>query len=78
MYTVHFQSWDSYFRNSSASGGSGYVAPPSLAPLPKNHYPASSMVPALAGAGHSLGGIVDEKLIDDHLAVQAIIRSYQV
>uniref|UniRef100_A0A6M2DTF2 2-oxoglutarate dehydrogenase, mitochondrial n=1 Tax=Xenopsylla cheopis TaxID=163159 RepID=A0A6M2DTF2_XENCH len=75
--SVHV-SWDSYFRNSSVSGGSGYVAPPSLAPLPKNHFPASSMVPALAGTGASLGGIVDEKLIDDHLAVQAIIRSYQI
>lgn len=33
----------------------------------------------LAGAGASpLGGQISEKVIDDHLAVQAIIRSYQV
>lgn len=31
------------------------------------------------GAGTpALGGQVNEKVIDDHLAVQAIIRSYQV
>lgn len=36
------------------------------------------MVPSSgAGAGLSVRS-VDDKLIDDHLAVQAIIRSYQV
>lgn len=38
-----------------------------------------SSLPALGGHGPALtGSRVDDKLIDDHLAVQAIIRSYQV
>ncbi|XP_053676683.1 2-oxoglutarate dehydrogenase complex component E1-like isoform X2 [Anopheles nili] len=73
--SVH-ASWDAYFRNNS------YAAPPSLAPVPKNHVPASqylgSSLPAIAGAGAAVGGRIDDKLIDDHLAVQAIIRSYQI
>jgi 2-oxoglutarate dehydrogenase E1 component len=70
------QSWDAYFRNNS------YSAPPTLAPPLKHHVPASQYggsLPAIGGVGSALsGGRVDEKLIDDHLAVQAIIRSYQV
>lgn len=73
--SVH-ASWDAYFRNNS------YEAPPSLAPIPRNHVSASqylgSAVPALAGAGSAVGTRIDDKLIDDHLAVQAIIRSYQI
>lgn len=54
-----------------------------MAPLPRNHVPASqylgSSLPAAAPLGGGLaGGRIDDKLIDDHLAVQAIIRSYQV
>ncbi|KYB27599.1 putative 2-oxoglutarate dehydrogenase E1 component DHKTD1 homolog, mitochondrial-like Protein [Tribolium castaneum] len=71
--SVH-ASWDSFFRN-SASGGAGYQSPPSLAPLGRNEVPATSFLPALAGVGGT--GAVSEKVIDDHLAVQAIIRSYQ-
>ncbi|KAL3282576.1 hypothetical protein HHI36_005752 [Cryptolaemus montrouzieri] len=70
--SVH-ASWDSFFRN-SASGGIGYQAPPSLAPLGRNEVAATSFLPSLAGAA---GAPVSEKVIDDHLAVQAIIRSYQ-
>lgn len=73
--SVH-ASWDAYFRNNS------YEAPPSLAPVPRNHVPASqylgSAVPALAGGSPAIGTRIDDKLIDDHLAVQAIIRSYQI
>ncbi|XP_062709582.1 2-oxoglutarate dehydrogenase complex component E1 isoform X6 [Aedes albopictus] len=72
--SVH-ASWDAYFRNNS------YEAPPSLAPIPRNHVPASqylgSAVPALASGSSAVGTRIDDKLIDDHLAVQAIIRSYQ-
>lgn len=33
----------------------------------------------MMGGGTALGtGQINEKIIDDHLAVQAIIRSYQV
>ncbi|XP_058835200.1 2-oxoglutarate dehydrogenase complex component E1 isoform X3 [Topomyia yanbarensis] len=72
--SVHV-SWDAYFRNNS------YEAPPSLVSVPRNHVPASqylgSSLPALAGPAGAVGGRIDDKLIDDHLAVQAIIRSYQ-
>lgn len=36
------------------------------------------IVPAGRGGGGLALQSVDDKLIDDHLAVQAIIRSYQV
>ncbi|XP_055629733.1 2-oxoglutarate dehydrogenase complex component E1 isoform X1 [Toxorhynchites rutilus septentrionalis] len=72
--SVH-ASWDAYFRNNS------YDAPPSLAPAPRNHIPVSQYLggslPAVSGASAAVGGRIDDKLIDDHLAVQAIIRSYQ-
>lgn len=76
-----FQSWDSFFRNSSAGAmpGQAYTAPPSLAEPARNTLPFSSVVPMFGGmAMPALGGQVNEKVIDDHLAVQAIIRSYQV
>jgi 2-oxoglutarate dehydrogenase E1 component len=47
-----------------------------LAPLGRNEVPATSFLPALSGIGGA--GAVSDKVIDDHLAVQAIIRSYQV
>uniref|UniRef100_A0A1L8E1Z8 2-oxoglutarate dehydrogenase complex component E1 n=1 Tax=Nyssomyia neivai TaxID=330878 RepID=A0A1L8E1Z8_9DIPT len=70
--SVH-ASWDAYFRNNS------YTAPPSLAPVPKGHV-ALSEIRGLSGLPASLGSAMssDEKVIDDHLAVQAIIRSYQI
>ncbi|CAH0557921.1 unnamed protein product [Brassicogethes aeneus] len=73
--SVH-SSWDSFFRN-SAQGGAGYQAPPSLAPLGKNEVPASALFP-IGGLPSLGGGAISEKVIDDHLAVQAIIRSYQI
>ncbi|XP_014487825.1 PREDICTED: 2-oxoglutarate dehydrogenase, mitochondrial isoform X6 [Dinoponera quadriceps] len=73
--SVHV-SWDSFFRNSTAGAAPGlaYQAPPSLAPS-HNQVPLGALLP--------MGGMqvsqmpVNEKIIDDHLAVQAIIRSYQ-
>lgn len=73
---IFFQSWDSFFRN-SAQGGPGYQAPPSLAPLGKNEISVGALLPMMGGAAAG-SGQVSEKIIDDHLAVQAIIRSYQV
>ncbi|KAF5288848.1 hypothetical protein FQA39_LY03727 [Lamprigera yunnana] len=70
--SVH-ASWDSFFRN-SAQGGRGYQAPPSLSLPGKNEVYLSTSTPLSGGAG----GHVDEKAIDDHLSVQAIIRSYQI
>ncbi|XP_029663288.1 2-oxoglutarate dehydrogenase, mitochondrial isoform X1 [Formica exsecta] len=74
--SVHV-SWDSFFRNSTAGAppGLAYQAPPSLAPC-YNQVPLGTLLPF--GGGPQLGQTpVSEKIIDDHLAVQAIIRSYQ-
>lgn len=50
--------------------------------MPRNHVSASQYIGSSVsggGPGQALSGSrVDDKLIDDHLAVQAIIRSYQV
>lgn len=75
------QSWDSFFRNSTAGAapGQAYQPPPSLAAPGRNQVPVTSIAPYLGGSGAvALGGQINEKVIDDHLAVQAIIRSYQV
>uniref|UniRef100_A0A0A9XM16 2-oxoglutarate dehydrogenase complex component E1 n=1 Tax=Lygus hesperus TaxID=30085 RepID=A0A0A9XM16_LYGHE len=74
--SVH-ASWDAYFRNSAAGAAQAYVPPPSLAGAPKGHVPISALAPFMGG-GAVAGGHVSEKVIDDHLAVQAIIRSYQI
>jgi len=69
--SVH-KSWDAFFRNASqgAQPGQAYQAPPSSPSLVAN---VAGMAPT-----HALTqGAVDTKVIDDHLAVQAIIRSYQ-
>ncbi|XP_020713905.1 2-oxoglutarate dehydrogenase, mitochondrial isoform X2 [Ceratitis capitata] len=64
--SVH-TSWDAYFRSNS------YNAPPDFQPVQRNLVPLSSSINAL-----SSGGAIDSKTIEDHLAVQAIIRSYQI
>ncbi|XP_022173086.1 2-oxoglutarate dehydrogenase, mitochondrial isoform X2 [Myzus persicae] len=72
-------SWDTFFKNCDAGAqpGAAYQAPPSLAPPGKNEVLLSSLLPGGQSAA-AIGGGFSEKLIDDHLAVQAIIRSYQV
>lgn len=67
MWMTRFQSWDAYFRNNT------YCGPPNLAPQQYNTLPVSAYA-GMAG----VGAAPDSKTIDDHLAVQAIIRSYQV
>ncbi|XP_073843851.1 2-oxoglutarate dehydrogenase complex component E1-like isoform X4 [Musca autumnalis] len=64
--SVH-TSWDAYFRNNS------YCGPPNLAPQQYNTLPATAF-----GGMAGVGAAPDSKTIDDHLAVQAIIRSYQI
>ncbi len=65
------QSWDIFFRNANAGAppGSAYQSPPpvgvSLSGL--------SQAQALVGAQPNV-----EKLVEDHLAVQSLIRAYQV
>ncbi|KAM4597494.1 2-oxoglutarate dehydrogenase complex component E1-like [Polymixia lowei] len=69
--SVH-KSWDVFFRNANAGAppGSAYQSPLGLAAgggvaLPQ----ASSLVGAPANV---------EKLVEDHLAVQSLIRAYQI
>ncbi|ODN05664.1 2-oxoglutarate dehydrogenase, mitochondrial [Orchesella cincta] len=79
--SVH-ASWDAFFRQTygGAQPGEAYQRPPNLATPEPNTLPLSAfgagaaLVPS--GAPGALGGPSD-KVIDDHLAVQAIIRSYQ-
>lgn len=78
--SVH-ASWDAFFRNATngAQPGVAYTAPPNLAPYSKNEVPLTSLVPASGGMPSiAAGSPINEKIIDDHLAVQAIIRSYQI
>uniref|UniRef100_A0A0P4Z4B0 2-oxoglutarate dehydrogenase, mitochondrial n=1 Tax=Daphnia magna TaxID=35525 RepID=A0A0P4Z4B0_9CRUS len=77
--SVH-ASWDSFFRNASAGAGPGQVQPRTvvLDRLGKYEIPVTALVPQFTSSGVSTGLPIDEKIIDDHLAVQAIIRSYQI
>uniref|UniRef100_UPI00398ED982 2-oxoglutarate dehydrogenase complex component E1 isoform X4 n=1 Tax=Pristiophorus japonicus TaxID=55135 RepID=UPI00398ED982 len=64
--SVH-KSWDVFFRNANAGAppGTAYQSPPPLASLSN----AQSMVVAQPNV---------DKLVEDHLAVQSLIRAYQV
>ncbi|XP_026751046.1 2-oxoglutarate dehydrogenase complex component E1 isoform X5 [Galleria mellonella] len=78
--SVH-ASWDAFFRNATngAQPGAAYTSPPNLAPYNKNEVPLTALVPTSGGMSSiSAGSPINEKIIDDHLAVQAIIRSYQI
>ncbi|XP_037299477.1 2-oxoglutarate dehydrogenase, mitochondrial isoform X6 [Manduca sexta] len=78
--SVH-ASWDAFFRNATngAQPGAAYTPPPNLAPYNKNEVPLTSLVPTSGGMPSiAAGSPINEKIIDDHLAVQAIIRSYQI
>ncbi|XP_049866076.1 2-oxoglutarate dehydrogenase complex component E1 isoform X2 [Pectinophora gossypiella] len=76
--SVH-ASWDAFFRNATngAQPGAAYTSPPNLAPYNRNEVPLTSLVPSGGMPSIAAGSPINEKIIDDHLAVQAIIRSYQ-
>lgn len=61
------QSWDVFFRNANAGAppGSAYQSPLALSAAPQ--------LSSLVGAQPNV-----EKLVEDHLAVQSLIRAYQV
>nr|XP_020482944.1 2-oxoglutarate dehydrogenase, mitochondrial-like [Labrus bergylta] len=67
---VH-KSWDIFFRNANAGAppGSAYQSPP---PVGGSSQGLTS-IQALVGAQPNV-----EKLVADHLAVQSLIRAYQV
>ncbi|ELU17896.1 hypothetical protein CAPTEDRAFT_171283 [Capitella teleta] len=68
--SVH-KSWDVFFRNASSGlpPGAAYTPPPSIASSVSTSVPQPLPAPPV--------DITTTKNIDDHLAVQAIIRSYQ-
>uniref|UniRef100_A0A667YHW1 2-oxoglutarate dehydrogenase complex component E1 n=1 Tax=Myripristis murdjan TaxID=586833 RepID=A0A667YHW1_9TELE len=69
--SVH-KSWDVFFRNANAGAppGSAYQSPLAMSPAGGVAVPQfSSMVAAQPNV---------EKLVEDHLAVQSLIRAYQV
>jgi len=73
------QSWDVFFRNAQrgAAPGEAYQSPPPMAammPVQPVAWPMMPLPAAPAVTSEQMSG----KVIDDHLAVQAIIRSYQV
>lgn len=76
------QSWDAFFQSTSegAEPGVAYQSPP-LAPLQYVHVPVGSLpgstVTSLTSVPTS-PKYVEPRGIEDHLSVQAIIRSYQV
>ncbi|XP_052786146.1 2-oxoglutarate dehydrogenase complex component E1-like isoform X2 [Mya arenaria] len=75
--TVH-KSWDIYFRQVSqgAAPGTAYVRPPSLAATSMS---APSMTqPAMTSTQLTRKEPITDKIIEDHLSVQTIIRSYQL
>lgn len=77
--SVH-ASWDAFFRNATggAQPGLAYQAPPNIAGIGRNELPLTALLPSGSAASSiAAGSPVNEKIIDDHLAVQAIIRSYQ-
>nr|AAH59621.1 Ogdh protein [Danio rerio] len=68
--SVH-KSWDIFFRNANAGAppGTAYQSPPPLGVSLAGLAQAQSLVGAQPNV---------EKLVEDHLAVQSLIRAYQV
>ncbi|XP_034727995.1 2-oxoglutarate dehydrogenase, mitochondrial-like [Etheostoma cragini] len=64
--SVH-KSWDVFFRNANAGAppGAAYQSPLALSAVPQ--------LSSLVGAQPNV-----EKLVEDHLAVQSLIRAYQI
>ncbi|ESO00011.1 hypothetical protein HELRODRAFT_192693 [Helobdella robusta] len=73
--SVH-KSWDIYFKNASSGAAPGQAHASAPIPSPYHGTLVPQGMPMGAVPAQSFG--VDTKLIDDHLAVQAIIRSFQV
>ncbi|KAJ8386028.1 hypothetical protein AAFF_G00178490 [Aldrovandia affinis] len=70
--SVH-KSWDIFFRNANAGAppGAAYQSPPPLG--------MSVSLSGLAQAQYLVGAQPNvEKLVEDHLAVQSLIRAYQI
>ena len=73
--SFNLQSWDVFFRNTDqgAPPGAAYQAPPGIRTAV-----STVSAPITAAPQFDTENMLSTKVIDDHLAVQAIIRSYQV
>nr|VZI39082.1 unnamed protein product [Spirometra erinaceieuropaei] len=76
--SVH-KSWDIYFRgvNNGAAVGSAYSSPPTLG-VDNYGVDLMNLIAAATGSTAATSAVPGSKLIEEHLAVQTIIRSYQV
>lgn len=74
--SVHV-SWAAFFKNleAGAAPGEGWVSPPTLGTAPHFFNPPTSHAQVQAATSIAAGG---DKLLEDHLKVQLLIRAYQV
>ena len=72
MFLLCLQSWDIFFRNTNAGAppGTAYQSP---LPLSLGSLAAVARAQPLVEAQPNV-----DKLVEDHLAVQSLIRAYQV
>lgn len=79
FYFFGFQSWDSFFRSTTAGAqpGAAYQAPPSLARNP-NQVELSEVMRSPRPVDDRPQMATSDKSANDHMNVMAIIRSYQV
>lgn len=72
VFLLCLQSWDIFFRNTNAGAppGTAYQSP---LPLSPGSLSAVARAQPLVGAQPNV-----DKLVEDHLAVQSLIRAYQV
>lgn len=72
MCSFSLQSWDIFFRNTNAGAppGTAYQSP---LPLSMGALSAAARAQPLVGTQTNV-----DKLVEDHLAVQSLIRAYQV
>ena len=79
LISLALQSWDVFFRNTDrgAAPGAAYQPPPGIRTEVSTVSVAVS-APVATAAHFGTDTMLSTKVIDDHLAVQAIIRSYQV
>ncbi|PIK53563.1 putative 2-oxoglutarate dehydrogenase, mitochondrial-like [Apostichopus japonicus] len=77
--SVH-KSWDIFFKNAEngAAPGTAYSPPPPVEAGYPSPATSSATIPASQVIQDVSAKTLDRKVIEDHLSVQAIIRSYQL
>lgn len=80
MLFLFQQSWDIFFKNAEngAAPGTAYSPPPPVEAGYPSPAASSAAIPASQVIQDVSAKTLDRKVIEDHLSVQAIIRSYQV